>query len=662
MRASGLLGESELHGSVRVNLSVKQLVVEHRGGVRIKEDARWTFLDGLVARLGSVDWREGETRLLCGPGLADAQSGLLCGDVLFGDLGDHFGCVVGQGQHVVLLFVSVIAKRPLFRTSRAITSRGVGAPVTATGGGLLVSREYDALPVTHGLCNSVQRSGCQQNWPIRLSLTNYPRGCPPMQASGAPGSLTTRSSTRASRAPWSPRRQRYAPVMSTGGRPQGNTLPVGTSRLGFVIDGDTSSPDMATLLENDGDAIRLTIPWQHRYGDEYRRWFSGEGAQYGDDPDQSSYRYDVPTSLEFVDRLGHLTLVGCRVAGYNNNLGTRMGAGRIRADYAVLGGRGGTRYEKIHGLRSELMGLGDWMGLRSLTQSVERDENRLTTANLRLKAPAPIRISRQLNLRVAPSFSISRSGPDATTLRERMYVETRVKSARDWDDHLALHRAVRDLVSLSSWHESRFTGLHAIRDDNPTRALSGDPIDQKWNPVEGHLTRGDPTDDGDPPRSLFTYQDTGSAGVAAWIRLRSHFSRGIDPIISSLYSQSTVQTQLAAVAIGFEALGYQLALDAGVAKKQAGNETIHDRLLRVGNEVSLPLPFDVAGWARRTSDAYNGIKHANRAEVDVINALNASRESVLLFRLWVATRVSATGQRVVEQVQSDRMSDPYIAG
>lgn len=454
----------------------------------------------------------------------------------------------------------------------------------------------------------------------------------------------------------------YDHAMKGGGRPSKNTLPPGTSRLGFVVDGDANSPQMATLLENDGGRIRLSIPWNQYVGEEYRRWFLR--ANFGDDPDRTRYRYDVPDCLVFHDNQGSVSLVGCRWQGAGEEIVTKLGVGRISVDYAVFGGRIGSNYRRLNGLRSELVGLGDWMGLRSLSEKIEFDESRLIAANLRLEAPSPVRLSRRMNLTVAPAFSINRSVPDTTALRERMYIQTTMKRPQAWSDHLMLHQAVRDLVSLSAWRDSHFTGHNALREDDPRRTLSGHAVASRWSPVETYMTQI-PSSDDDLSKStrrepLFTFQDVGTSGIAAWIRLRLHMRRGIDPILSSLYNDQTVLSRLAAVGIGFEALAYQIAIDASVSKSVAGRENHRSRLVRVGNEVKLPLPFTVDDWATRATDAYNGIKHADRPEVDMLDAINAWRESVLVFRLWVATRLRATGSAVRKTAAGDRMREPYV--
>jgi len=136
--------------------------------------------------------------------------------------------------------------------------------------------------------------------------------------------------------------------------------------------------------------------------------------------------------------------------------------------------------------------------------------------------------------------------------------------------------------------------------------------------------------------------------------------RGIDPILSSLYNDLTILSRLASVGIWVRNLAYQIAIDAGVSKSVAGRESHRSRMVRVGNEVKIPLPFTVDDWATRATDAYNGIKHADRPEVDTLDAINAWRESVLVFRFWVATQLRATGTTVKKRANDDRMREAYV--
>lgn len=75
--------------------------------------------------------------------------------------------------------------------------------------------------------------------------------------------------------------------------------------------------------------------------------------------------------------------------------------------------------------------------------------------------------------------------------------------------------------------------------------------------------------------------------------------------------------------------------------------------------MSVVLPFDVQAWAERTADAYNAVKHANRSLADPIDMVNCWRESVLIFRIWIAQDLGVTLTDLAKRLQSEPQSSPY---
>lgn len=141
-----------------------------------------------------------------------------------------------------------------------------------------------------------------------------------------------------------------------------NILEVGNPRLAWFADGDETTPETATLLEDTGSQIILRVPWTGMASrSPYERWFHGASTQWGDDPERSRFKYEVPKTLWFQDVEGSVTLVGCRSAGFKSTM--RSGQGRVDVQFAVLGAGGTSDYQKINGLRSSMPGLSNWMRL-----------------------------------------------------------------------------------------------------------------------------------------------------------------------------------------------------------------------------------------------------------------------------------------------------------
>lgn len=144
--------------------------------------------------------------------------------------------------------------------------------------------------------------------------------------------------------------------------------------------------------------------------------------------------------------------------------GAGVGEGRLLFDYTVLGAGSGTDYEKINGLRSEVEGLGTWIGLRSLNADQEFKDGRLAGVNLRLKSSPTIRAARALNaefqsnLRYGPGPE-----PDQTTITERMQAHTQVKRAVSWEEQFRVHFPLRNLLRVTAWRRLNFVSHEVMR-------------------------------------------------------------------------------------------------------------------------------------------------------------------------------------------------------
>lgn len=435
-----------------------------------------------------------------------------------------------------------------------------------------------------------------------------------------------------------------------------NKLEPGQPRIGWLIDGDPDTPHITVQLVDSGQGISLILPWREEgMRGQYARWFHGRNVDFGDDPDYTRFRYQVPDALLYEDCDGPIALVGCRAIGMRTTFSS-VGQGTAEVRFAVLGGRS-LDYTSINGLRTQLLGLGEWMGIRSLTQRPVRDDHgRLQTLDLRLAAPEPTRLDRKLNLRIYPNFSVgTTTSEDTTEVRELLQLETRVNKPRPWLDHIAAHNSLRDLVDIAGWRSFGYAGQWSLRDDDPERVLSGDSVGEKWCPVVTRALRKH-SPDKRRVEFLFKFPDVGATGYRRWSRLRGHYGRGINPILAHFErGPSPVETALVQCNIGFEALAFRAALDAGVSRSTAGNERHAARLGRLAREVTVPLPFEVDDWVERASDAYNGVKHANRDMPEHDEAQATLLECWILFRVWVAGRVGVPRAVLARNLENDRL-------
>lgn len=424
-----------------------------------------------------------------------------------------------------------------------------------------------------------------------------------------------------------------------------------------MIDGDVSTPMVSTMLQDDGDSIVLTVPWTG-IDEVYSRWFA-QGVMFGDDPNRTKHRYEPPEILWFQDDVGTVTLVGCRSRGSRSNF--THGQGRVAVRFAVAGGQRCPDYRRINGLRSDLPGLGDWMSLRSLTARTVNDaDGRLESLHLDLKAPPAVPLLRALNLRIRPNFSFNLpSTPDDALIRESLQIETLAGRPREWSEHLRAHETVRELLAIAGWRAFGYSAQWAHRASDPQRVLTGKAVGERWARVYSYAVLRH-QEEKSRPSFLFRFDDIKPAGVRRWFKLREHFSRGVDPIMSTLGGGAgTIEGTMAQVGIGLDAIGYQLALDAGVTQTKANAERHEARLQRVAAEIALALPFKASTWAANAAAVNNGIKHANRPMPDALLTANTLRESRLIFRLWVATRIGAPTASLQQRLTVDPMIYPY---
>lgn len=248
-----------------------------------------------------------------------------------------------------------------------------------------------------------------------------------------------------------------------------NAIETGRPRIGFLADGDPSTPLLPAQLVHTGDGIEVRIPWlDGQFPDRWlERWFAGN-ARWGDDPDKSLFRYSPPPEISFYDAYGPVALIGCWSRGYRRSFGL-AGEGRVGVAYAIPGARDAGKYATINGLRSQIDGLGSWYRRTVVATEPVLDENsRIRAVHLHAEAPPETPVSRRLNLKLRPDFRFGQGeSPDDTIVTERMLVETSASRPRTWAEHLDSHVAIRDLLRLSSWRRLDFLAHEVTRDDAP---------------------------------------------------------------------------------------------------------------------------------------------------------------------------------------------------
>ena len=456
-----------------------------------------------------------------------------------------------------------------------------------------------------------------------------------------------------------------------------NELIVGEPRLGWLIDGNPKTPETAVMLRDTGAAIELRIPLQGMLREDgpYARWWSSLTI-HADDPEQTKYSYTPPRVMLFHDDCGVVALVGCRAGGTRQTLDA--GYGVIVANYAVLGGRS-LKYDKINGMRSDLPAMASWTGITSLIVKANNDaEGLLESVQVELKRLSPVSISRTLNLAIHPLWE-ARQPHAAFSARERIMLGTMVKDARSWEDHLMVHGAVWDLVSIAAWRPFTVARLEVCRGDDLVRTSRG--TTERWSQVVTHRLPQYSDDNSRKLSFLFWYDNIGARGVKRWLHLREEYTDAFDPFLSILRSDEPwSDANVVQIGIVLEKLGYLI----DIKKNEGDHLNGHNQLsfmeaLQVilndmpvtpfvgddesenevhENESSVDDTSDV--WKRNIRAAYMGLKHADRTMPDSLDLINALRKSILVVRFWIAHQLGVRDNVLKEGRKYDPLSKSFI--
>ena len=441
-----------------------------------------------------------------------------------------------------------------------------------------------------------------------------------------------------------------------------NELIVGEPRLGWFVDGNPDTEQIAVMLRDTGAAIELTVPLQGIFADSdpYGRWWS-RGVVFADDLDRSKYSYGPPGVLLMHDHTGGVALVGCRATGANQSF--RVGQGRIVANFAVIGGQS-LKYEKVHGLRTGVPALAAWTNLSTMKVNVTTDEsNRFKSVGMTLTNAPEVHLTNSLNLRMKSTWRTET--PRGQFLAyESVKLETRAKSARTWDEHLRLHGAVLDLVSISAWQAFGFDRVEVMRadDSDPATEIGESRVQEKWSDVATHRVRKHKPWSVEP-RFLLPYSEVGPRGIDRWLKLRQDYQRAIQPLVSILRSDdhwSDPNIVLAGIAL--EALGYLIDV-----KKNSGLHLDQRKQMKFKTGLQVILddlpekPFaDTRGWMDRATDTYMGAKHPDRPELDIIVALNTMRETLLVIRFWIAQQLGVDAGSLRDGLHWDPLAHEFV--
>ncbi|MBD7949918.1 ApeA N-terminal domain 1-containing protein [Oerskovia rustica] len=437
-----------------------------------------------------------------------------------------------------------------------------------------------------------------------------------------------------------------------------NKLEMGIRRVGDLIDFNQDTPEVKVTLDRSEKGISVTVPWSDP-DSPYAQWFLRDGGRIEIPPRPDPL--PAPKRVLFHDSHGSVLLVGCFPRGFHSNV-MGPGSGTLWARAAIMGVDGDVNFERPHGMQTEISGLRAWLGITSWQEEFDRADGH-RRARLRSQHTPDIGLGEHggVSLCFRPGWRIAHEdGGDRRIVHDLVHCVTRGGDPLAWDEHQQLHRAIRDLLVLSRWHAESCVVSRVLHKDDPLRTMDGKEHGEQWRDVIV------PDDSPAVPPSgfrdhLLRFAELKEEGIGCWIALRNSFARALDPVITSLdIRKASPSTMLAHTGPGLEALGYLLLVRDGKSERVAGSATLRERFDRILADLGDCLPFDGPTWAADTAKAYNGLKHANRAEPDPVDVLNGWRSSVMVVRAWVAIELGTPAVDVKARLARDPQRHPYV--
>lgn len=438
-----------------------------------------------------------------------------------------------------------------------------------------------------------------------------------------------------------------------------NELLKGIRRTGDFYDTYQDTPQVKVSLERSESGISVTVAWSSPEV-PYAAWFMSERSLVPGLENQAK-RKPVPKRVLFRDSHGTVLLIRCRARGFHANV-AGPGSGTLWARAAIMGVEADKEFDRPHGLQTEISGLREWLGVSSWD---ERHERREGTFRVVVSSRDGVKLTvgehEGMSLDFRSGWELAPdTGQDRRVLLDLLRCTTSSADAQDWEVHMQLHRAIRDLLVVSRWRDESCVAVRALREDDPLTTLDGEVHGAQWRTVvvaddERKL----------PPRGyhphLLQFGDLGIEGIGRWVLLRNEFGRALDPVITSIdLHNSTPQTRLAHTGPGVEALGYLLMIRDGMSVAKASRATLQARFERVLVDLGDCLPFDGPTWAGRTVATYNALKHANRTLPDIADVMNSWSESIMVVRAWVALELGVPMGVVRSRLVDDRQPRHYV--
>lgn len=331
---------------------------------------------------------------------------------------------------------------------------------------------------------------------------------------------------------------------------------------GYIILDSGLESVIPAVLRDTGERIELSVPFtdiQNIPGNWFvSSWMAPDGGLVvgGQFPDI------MPHELLFVCNAQSFALVDCRIADITSSICFGPGTGTIVPTYVICGARN-NRYAEINGLRTQWLDAVRWFNLPSTTYHVEQDEEgKCQGVEVCSKSIPPILVSDNLGLSIRPDFNVAPLRKnDSVISRQLVYIETKTNVAKSWEEHLATHRAIKDLISIADWNSRDFIDMSVMRTDDPEIIGGKGAVRDRWSPVVSYypLVQRD-NNENFQNTFLFDYEDIGNTGITKWLDLRKNCEQGMT-LLSYLardHGHLALETMSMLVGTALECVGWYI--------------------------------------------------------------------------------------------------------
>jgi hypothetical protein len=409
------------------------------------------------------------------------------------------------------------------------------------------------------------------------------------------------------------------------------------ARIGFLFDGDPTTDLMSALYEFDETGVRLHVPFMSNE-DVRSRWWS-HGILHMDDLDRTKYYYEPASELDYIDYKGPVGLLGCVSSDATRDVGGGVGRGTISARYALEGAREAANFTKLNGFRSEIDGLSYWLAYSAHQTSIKRQKDgRPSEVTTTMKPVDAVTLGTSLNLKAIAKGTAPGGWSPEAAYRSRVFIETFSTRPREWQEHLELHYAVRNLVRVAAWRPINFQS-HQATSLKESVDLRG-KLHNQWREVRTATTGVADSVWRTQDRFMFAFSEIGTKGISRWLKLVSKYEHGITPLVGLLDLEgATIDAIISQLGIAIEAVGYQSLVDSGKTPAAANRTNVANRIDHLIDEVRGSLSFPHATFGQGFADSYNSVKHANRDVVAPEVKIDHFQNGVELLRVWIALRL-----------------------